>query len=174
MSITKNLLGTAIAALVTCNLPAVAAQGLSAQDRMFINDALKGGLHEVQMGRLGIQHGQSDDVKGLSQRLINDHNKASHDLEALAKQKGVMLPADDAKLVSSMPLAQKTGSDFDMAFAKMIVEDHQKDIAAFEKEISSGTDPDVKSWASNTLPTLRKHLADAQDIVKAESQTVAK
>jgi putative membrane protein len=174
MSITKGLLGTAIAALVTCNLPVSAAQGLSAQDRMFIDDALKGALHEVQIGRLGIQHGQSDDVKGLSQRLINDHNKASQELEALAKQKGVTLPADDAKVVTSMPLAQKSGSDFDMAFAKMIVDDHQKDIASFEKEISSGTDPDLKSWATKTLPTIRKHLADAQDIVKAESRTVAK
>jgi putative membrane protein len=162
----KGLLETVIGALVACNLPMIEAQTLSAQDKMFVQDAAKGGMHEVRLGRLGIEHGQSEAVKGLSQRLINDHNKANQELAALAKQKGIMLPADDAKVASSMPLAQKSGTDFDQEFARMMVEDHQKDIAAFEKEASSGTDPDIKSWASKALPTLRAHLTEAQAITK--------
>ena len=43
---------------------------------------------------------------------------------------------------------------------------HQKDIADFEKEASSGNDPDLKNWASKTLPTLRPHLAEAQSLLK--------
>lgn len=85
---------------------------------------------------------------------------------ALAKQKGISLPSDDAQTVGSMPLASKSGADFDRAFARTAVEDHQKDIAEFEKEASSGTDPDVKNWASKTLPTLREHLAEAQAVQK--------
>jgi putative membrane protein len=46
------------------------------------------------------------------------------------------------------------------------VEDHQKDIAEFEKEARSGNDPDLKNWASKTLPTLRAHLAEAQALPK--------
>ena len=84
-------------------------------------------------------------------------------------QKGVTLPADDAKVVSPAPLAAKSGTDFDQEFVKMIIQDHQNDIAAFEKEASSGSDPDLKNWASKALPTLRAHLTEAQAIPKAAS-----
>ena len=48
-------------------------------------------------GILGSSRGQSQAVKGFSQRLINDHNMANQELAKLAKQKGVSLPGDDAE-----------------------------------------------------------------------------
>ncbi len=164
MATHKMLPLAAIAAAIICRLSAIEAQGLSAQDQMFMENAARGGMHEARMGRLGIKRGQSEAVKGLCQRLINDHNTANKDLESLAKQKGVTLPADDAKVVFSTPLAAKSGADFDREFARLIIEDHQKDIAAFEKEASAGTDPDLKNWAAKALPALRAHLAEAQAI----------
>jgi putative membrane protein len=43
-----------------------------------------------------------------------------------------------------------------------MVADHKKDIAEFEKEASSGKDPEIKAFAAKTLPTLREHLKLAQ------------
>jgi len=160
------LVGLAAAAFAVSGFQAVGADNLSAQDRKFIEDAAKGGMKEVHMGHLGLEKGMSQGVKTFSQRLIDDHTKANNELMALAKQKGVTPPPDDPKMVSSMPLAKKSGADFDKAFAKDQVEDHQKDIAEFEKEASSGSDPDVKNFASKTLPTLRAHLSDAQALNK--------
>jgi len=42
-----------------------------------------------------------------------------------------------------------------------MVSDHQKDIKAFEKEAKSKSDPEVKGFASKTLPTL-KNLYSAE------------
>ena len=144
----------------------MSAQGLSEQDQKFVQNAAKGGMMEVHMGQLGMERGASPGVKSLSQHLINDHKAANQELAALAKQKGVSLPGDDAQMAASMPFATKSGDDFDKAFARAAVEDHQKDIAEFEKEARSGNDPDLKNWASKTLPTLRAHLAEAQSITK--------
>jgi putative membrane protein len=44
-----------------------------------------------------------------------------------------------------------------------MVMDHRKDIADFQHEANNGRDPDVKAWASKTLPTLQEHLRIAQD-----------
>jgi putative membrane protein len=118
------------------------------------------------MGRLGAQRGASHAVKTFSQMLITDHSKANSELEALAKRKGLTWPPDDAQVASSLPLAKKSGAEFDREFARVSIEDHEKDIAAFEKEIKSGSDPDVKSWAERTLPTLRAHLASARTLPK--------
>lgn len=118
---------------------------------------------EVHMGHMGLERGSSPAVKQLSQKLIDDHTKGNNELKDLAKQKTVTLPADNP---SEMPksLSSKSGPDFDREFAKTALTDHPKDIAEFEKEASSGADPDVKAWASKTLPTLRAHLAAAQAI----------
>jgi putative membrane protein len=164
-----RLLLVTTAAFAWCGLSGVQAQQLSAQDRTFMEDAAKGGMHEIQMGHLGIERGQSQAVKGFCQRLINDHTMANQELAALAKQKGIMLPGDDAKM-AAMPITPKSGSDFDKEFGKVMIEDHQKDILAFEKEASSGNDLDVKNWASKTLATLRAHLAEAQALALPEQK----
>lgn len=156
----------AAAFLALGNIFLASAQSLSEQDQKFLQDAAKGGMMEVHMGQMGMERGISPAVKALSQHLINDHKAANEELAALAKQKGVSLPSDDAQMAASMPFASKTGDDFDKAFARTAVEDHQKDIAEFEKEASSGNDPDLKNWVSKTLPTLRAHLAEAQAITK--------
>jgi putative membrane protein len=141
--------------------PPVSSANLSSQDKKFLMDAAKGNMMEVHMGQAGLEHGTSDPVKTLSRRLVDDHTKAGQEVMDLAKQKGVTLPAESPSMPGS--LTSKTGAAYDKAFAKMAVTDHEKDIAEFEKEASSGTDPDVKEWANKTLPTLRAHL----DLAKA-------
>jgi len=42
------------------------------------------------------------------------------------------------------------------------VSDHEEAVALFQKEASSGTDPDLKAFAQKTLPTLQEHLKMAQ------------
>src|ERR1700687_5294088 len=78
------------------------AQNLSEQDQKFIQDAARGGMMEVHMGQIGLERGSSPEVKSLSQHLINDHKAANQELAALAKQKGISLPGDDAQMAASM------------------------------------------------------------------------
>jgi len=45
--------------------------------------------------------------------------------------------------------------------------DHRKDVNEFKMESTNGKDPDVKAFASKTLPTLEDHLKLAQQAEKA-------
>ena len=139
------------------------AQNLSSQDRDFIQEAAKGGMMEVHVGKIAQQNGQSAAVKSFGARLVAYHTKANNELMALAQKKGVTITAT-APGSSPSGLDSKTGAAFDSAFAKSAVDDHEKDIKAFETEASSGQDPDVKSWAAKTLPTLRAHLSAAKNL----------
>jgi len=60
-------------------------------------------------------------------------------------------------------MSKLTGAAFDKAFAKDMVADHKKDIAAFQKEARKKNDP-AANFANNTLPTLQKHLDAAQKL----------
>ena len=69
---------------------------------------------------------------------------------------------DDKHRQDVTKLSAMSGADFDRAYAKMMLKDHEKDVSEFEKQSTKGTDPDVKAFASKTLPTLQEHLTMAR------------
>ena len=46
----------------------------------------------------------------------------------------------------------------DKAYMDMMVKDHEKDLAEFKEEASSGSDPDVKKFADDTAKIVQEHL----------------
>lgn len=141
------------------------AAQLDDKDKEFMMEAAKGGMMEVHMGQMAEKQGQSADVKKIGKTMATDHTNANNQLMAIASKKGV-------KLDSKMEKMEKMeGSNFDQEYLDAMVKDHEKDIAAFEREAKSGMDPDVKAFASKTLPTLKKHLAMVKS---AQSKTAKK
>jgi putative membrane protein len=61
-------------------------------------------------------------------------------------------------------LSNMSGDAFDKAYMAEMIKDHKKDIVAFQKESTSGREPDLKQFASKTLPTLQDHLTQAQAV----------
>ena len=127
---------------------------LSSADKAFIKDAAKGGMMEVAMGRVAEENATDSEVKKFGARMVKDHSKANEDLKAIAKEENVEWPAEKE--------AGKWKSDKDYMAA--MVKDHEKDLAAFEKEAKNGSDLDLKSFASKTAKTVRDHLKMAKEI----------
>jgi len=128
--------------------PAGKSSSLSAKDKTFIHKAAKGGMMEVAMGNLAAQNGQSDGVKSFGKRMVTDHSKANEELKSIAAKKGVKLPSKEP--------SGKWSSD--KAYMDMMVKDHEKDLAEFQEEASTGTDPDVKKFAEDTAKVVQEHL----------------
>ncbi len=145
-----------------------ASTGESHADQKFITKAAQGGLAEVELGKLASQRASSAEVKQFGEKMATDHGAANQELTSLASSKGVSVPqqldAKDQKLRDR--LSTLSGADFDRAYMKTMVKDHRKDVAEFKRESAKAKDPDVKSWASKTLPTLESHLDLAQKTEK--------
>jgi putative membrane protein len=60
-------------------------------------------------------------------------------------------------------LAALTGERFDEHFVREMVQDHQDDIAKYEKEANTGSGP-AAVYAKQILPDLRKHLQRAEQL----------
>ena len=132
---------------------AKAGSKLSAADKTFMMNAAKGGMMEVEWGKLAAQNGQSADVKKFGNRMVTDHSKANSELMALAKEEGVSLPG------AKSPGKWKSDKDY----MDMMVKDHQKDLAEFQKEAQSGSDPDLKKFAEKYSKVVSGHLKMAQE-----------
>lgn len=148
------------------------SSSLNAMDRHFVKKAAQGGMAEVELGKLATEKAQSDEVKKFGQRMVDDHSKANDQLKQLASSKGITLPSDlDAKDKSTKDrLSKLSGEQFDRAYMKDMVKDHTKDVAEFKKASSNAKDADIKSFASQTLPTLEDHLKEAQSIAPKEQK----
>ena len=153
--------------------PQRAAVAQPSADRKFVQDAAIGGLEEMELGRLAMQKAASDQVRRLGQRMADDHLQTSVVLMALAEAKGLTLPTSlDVRQQKEIERLQKlSGADFDRAYMKLVVEDHQNDIREFRKQAQRGQDADIKSFAATTLPKLHDHLAMARDAVRTAKFT---
>lgn len=143
-----------------------ASAGVTVADSTFVKKAASGGIAEVELGQLALQKASSPDVKQFAQRMVNDHTKANGQLKQVAADEHIRLPQSmSAKdKATKDTLANLSGDDFDRAYMKDMVQDHRHDVAEFERESKSAQDPAVKSFAMQTLPTLRDHLKEAQRI----------
>ena len=167
-SISLTLLTAATLALAT-SLGAHAADAgkLSGQDKSFLKDAAEGGNAEVAASQVALNQSGSADVKTFAQMMVDDHGKAGTELKGLADQKGVKVSDTPslAKKTEIKVLSERKGSSFDQHYADSIgVKAHQDTIKLFQKEVDKGSDPDVKAWASKTLPALQHHLEMAQQL----------
>jgi putative membrane protein len=158
--------GAAHSTATTTKTTTTSTSGLGATDSKFVKEAAAGGMEEVQLGQLAVQKASNADVKNFGQHMVDDHSKANSQLQQIASQKGVTVPAKlpPSKQKDIDKLSKLNGAAFDRAYMSMMVKDHVKDVSEFQKASKNAKDADVKSFASATLPTLQDHLKMAKDI----------
>jgi putative membrane protein len=144
-------------------------------DAHFATEAAQGGMAEVKLGQLAQEKGSNDSVKSFGQRMVDDHSKANDKLKEVASRESITLPNDlSAKDQATYDrLSKLNGAAFDRAYARDMVKDHETDVAAFQKEANGGKTDSLKSFASETLPTLQDHLKQAKEMMKNVGGTSA-
>jgi len=143
-----------------------ASKMMTSADTHFAMKAAQGGMAEVKLGQLAADKASNPDVKAFGQQMVDDHTKANDQLKSVAQEQGITLPADVNQKQQAMydRLSKLSGADFDRQYVKGMVMDHEEDVKDFRKEANSGKDEKIKSFASQTLPTLQQHLDKIKSI----------
>jgi putative membrane protein len=129
---------------------------VSSVDKKFAENAAKGGMMEVAMGKEASAKANNSEVKQFGARMVRDHSKANDELKSIAAKKGITLPKEE-------PSGKfKT----DAGYIQDMVKDHEKDLAEFQNEAKNGSDPDLKKFADNTSKVVAEHLSLARKINK--------
>jgi putative membrane protein len=129
-------------------------------DRKFAKDVALTAMVEVELGKLAAQKASRDDIKQLGQKIVDDHAKANDQLKEVASKEQIPIPdALDSKHQARVDkLSKLSGEEFDKAFVKEQLKDHQAEVRDFSAEAQGGADPSIKEFASNMLPTLQQEL----------------
>lgn len=145
----------------------VSAANAADDPQRFLKEAAVDGIAEVELAEVA-QERASNDVKELANRIKQDHAQANQQLKSLASDKGAELPTsmDRKHKREKDRLAKLQGQEFDRAYVDAMIKDHKQAIREFEKQARDAKDPEVKAFAAQTLPTLKQHLEQAQQIQK--------
>ncbi len=136
----------------------------------FVKEAIQGNYAEVKMGKLAQSNGENAGVRGFGETLVTDHQAANEKAINLAKELKIEAPTGPSAQQTKEyeKLAALKGTAFDREFTKHMVKDHNKDIDAYTKA-SKTSNKSVASYASETLPTLKKHLLTAKGLPGGQS-----
>ena len=142
----------------------------NAQDKstqQFLTKAIEGNLAEVQMGQLAQKQATTLAVRSYGQMLEQEHTVANQKARAAANAMQIKPPTqpNSKQKADHERLSQLIGAEFDEQFADHMVMDHQEDIQKYEKAATMN-DP-AGTYAKEALPTLRKHLQNAESLKAA-------
>ncbi|AJK45782.1 DUF4142 domain-containing protein [Burkholderia plantarii] len=136
-------------------------------DPEFVDKASLAGKREVQASQLAIERSASPAVREFAKMMLDDHGRANEQLRVIAAKQGV--PAQAAKIVDPdvEALRGKQGHDFDLAYVAVAgPAAHRQAIRLFEAEARGGHSTELRAFAQQGLPMLRKHLAAAQKLAQ--------
>lgn len=132
---------------------------LSSQDMQFLRTASAAGLSEVQEGQMAQSKGDAA-VQKIGAQMVADHTKINHQLANLAQTKGVVVSSSstNAQAAQAAHLNELSSASFNRIYLHDQKLAHEQAIKLFRTEAQSGTDADLKKFASTNLPTLQEHL----------------
>ncbi|MGX5839908.1 DUF4142 domain-containing protein [Mesorhizobium sp. ArgA1] len=156
------LASLATATTLTFALPAFAAD--SAQD--FVDKAAVGGMFEVDSSKIFEGKAQDQGVKDFAQKMIDDHGGANAKLESIAGEQKLTVPKElDAKHKADLDSLQNAKDD--KPYVQMQRDAHSEAVTLFESYAKDGDNAQLKSFASETLPTLKMHQEMIEKIASA-------
>ena len=159
-----------------CCVPALAqhhhaakrAAAAAMTDQQFIAMAAQTDMLEAHLGELAANQASRQQVKDYAQMLVSDHTADYQQLGSLAAKDNLTVPngldAEHYRMV--VPFEKLNGAAFDTRYIREMIEGHTKAIAVYTREAADAQSPDVKAYASATLPTLEKHLEGAKNLLK--------
>jgi putative membrane protein len=150
----------AVNSSVNSNASVNMSKTLSSSDKEFMSKAAESGMAEVELAKIATTKAQDEAVRTFAQKMTFDHTKVNDELKAIASQKAVTLPTEvNSKHKQDIEkLSKLSGAAFDKEYIRLMIEDHEKDIAEFQKQADGGNEMTTKMFAVETLQKLKMHL----------------
>jgi len=137
-------------------------------DKTFVTKAAGGNRHEIKMGEIGSKRATATEVKEFAQKMVKDHTKSLDELTRAARAAGLDVSDKPTKEHEEMEARfDKLEKDFDAAFMKQMVTDHEKTLKLYEQASKDAKNDELLKYAEKTTPVVRDHLKMARKLSDA-------
>jgi putative membrane protein len=128
----------------------------------FSTSSARFSLGAIALGQLAIERAQDSAIREFAKRMVADFQQNNAELQQLAHSKGWRLPPNAGDWMRVKQLIGHTpAANFDRVYMHEVDVDHRNAQATLRNYVQTGTDPDLKQWATQTIPMFREHLQSA-------------
>ncbi len=124
------------------------------------------GTAEVKFSEIALERASSPKVKAFAEKMVKEHKECNAKFDKVARDMSLApikeFNRDQAGTIDG--LQRLRGAEFDRAYMRRMVQDHEKAVKSFENEAKNGTNPDLKKICNDALPHLQEHLKEARQI----------
>ena len=136
---------------------------VSAQDQNFVQLAATSDMFEIQSSRLALDRSRNARTRAFAEQMIRDHTQSSQRLAQLAQANGIPMPTGlDPEQERMMAAISNTRRLFDSEYFRQQALAHRSTVQAYQAQIASGYNNDLKAFAQQTLPVVQQHLEMAE------------
>jgi putative membrane protein len=163
------LLALLPSAVLTTNAQTSSGTPASRADKQFVVAAIRGGMAEVELGKLAIEKGNSEDLKQFAQKMVTDRTQLGEQMKQVAHQIGVTPPSALSPSDRALEARLKTlsGDAFDRAYIQAMVKVHEDELGEFNQEIADASSFVVKDAAREGAKAIQGLL----DIIRKIAQS---
>jgi putative membrane protein len=134
---------------------------LSPADAYFASQTSLGTPYQVDSGKLAQTKGTTEAIRSYAELMVSSHITVNNALEAILRRKAplpppTLLQAAYATMIWS--LQHEAGQTFDADYVTGQVNYQRANATLYQYEIANGGDPDLKTFAQQTLPKILDHL----------------
>ena len=118
-------------------------------------------------GQLAPPRSTNPAVLEAASTIVADRTQANQELTSLAMARGITPPTgpNPGQLGAVAILQPMTGRAFDVAYLQEQAEGDVVEIALFQSEEQSSLDPELRAFAQNYLPVLRRDYATLSSLM---------
>lgn len=138
-------------------------------DRKFLKEADLDGMAEIELGKLALEKASNSQVKQFAQRMVEDYTASHRRILHIASDETIATPKEmDGKRQSRVDrLTKLSGPGFDRAYIEDETKQRHQDLKEFTKASQGANDPNLKSFATETIPSLEDDLNSLKILSKA-------
>lgn len=156
----------------------ITAEQLKEADERFMKTVFSGNELHVQASQYALEQVSNPEVRGLAERLIQDHQQGVIMSEQVAEQEGIhvarelltgepkLLPPHKAMLDAAKEVK---GEAFVSVYLFNMTSLHVHDILDFSHAATHSPSPAIRQFASQGLPMLQQHLAMVRPMAEREA-----
>ncbi len=145
-------------------------------DAAFAKKVSRSNAAEIAVSKVVLERGSTQAVKDLAQMLITDHTNAQNNLRDIARTKDMALPEkpDAAQQAREKKLRAMSGVALEKQYVAGQIQAHAQAIALFQGQARSGKDPELRRFATETLPNLQAHARHVQQVAQQLGVPISK
>ncbi|MED5612739.1 DUF4142 domain-containing protein [Janthinobacterium sp. P210005] len=169
-SLKSVAIGAAVALLSGIAINSIAAAAPGAYDKRFLSKAADAGSTEIAASKVAQSKSSNGEVKQFADAMVTAHTTVADALKQLASSKQIEVSDQPAAKHKAQldRLGRLEGQAFDREYAATIgVAAHKEAVKLFTDASQKASDPDIKAFATKTLPALQHHLEMAHALQAA-------